>query len=179
MINKKYFFLLIAIFFAFVAVDAQTEKKIGVITSTKQERQFNPKFIGKLEQKLETVEHKLSDAFATYDIRALKSLLSDDLDVMGLTAPNVKKAIIDMAAGSQKFEKEYRVTSVEKSDLRIRIVNDIGIVTGRLTIDYKKENGAGSSVQNFMNIWSKDKRGRWKCIAMSTDGQKLIHYTLF
>lgn len=179
MTNKKNLVLLFMILFAFLAVDAQTEKKAVLVTSAKRERQFNPDFIGKPEQKLEMIEHKLSDAFANYDIRALNNLLSDNLDVMGLTAPNVKKAIIDMASGSQKFEKEYRVTSVEKSDLRIRIVNDIGIVTGRLTIDYKKENGAGSSVQNFMNVWSKDKRGRWKCIAMSTDGQKLIHYTLF
>lgn len=168
----------LVVFLSFTTVHAQTEKKSFTFISPKRERQFNPDFVGKPEQKLEEAEHKLSDAFASYDVKALTELISDDLEVMGVTSGNAKKFIVMLVSESQKFANEYRVTSVEKSDLRIRIVNDIGIVTGRLVIDYKKQNGGGMSTSTFMHVWSKDGSGKWRCIAMSTDGQKFIHYAV-
>ncbi len=159
-----------------LGTDAQTGIKTVVVTSPKRERQFNPNIVGKPEQKLEKAEHKLSDAFKDYDVTGISNLLDDGLEVMGLVSPNAKKSILDMTVNSEKFKNEYRVTSVEKSDLRIEIANHIGIVTGRIYIDYKKENGVGTSTANFMDVWKEDEKGEWKCIAMSTDGQKLIHY---
>src|SRR5437870_132605 len=106
MTSRKNFILFIVIFSTFVAADAQADKKAIVVVPMKRDRQFNPKFVGKTEQELETVEHKLSDAFATYDIKALADVLSDDLDIMGLLSPDgktVKTIIIDLAMQSQKF----------------------------------------------------------------------------
>jgi ketosteroid isomerase-like protein len=155
---------------------AQTENRKLVVNPPKRVRQFNPSFAGKPEQKLELVEHKLSDAFSNYDVKVLNELLADGLDVMGLITPNAKKSIIDIATASERFKNEYRVLAVEKTDIRIHLMENIGIVIGRIEIDYKTEKGGGSAVANFMNVWSKDKNGEWRCISMSTDGQKLIHY---
>ena len=168
--------LLLLLISTYLTGIGQTETKKVVIDTPKRERQFNPNFAGKPEQKLEQAEHKLSDAFSRYDIKSLNDLLADDLEIMGLTTPSAKKFIIDMATASEKFKNEYRVIAVEKTDMRIQIIEGVGIVTGRIDIDYRTENGAGSATSNFMNIWSKDKNGVWRCISMSTDGRKVIHY---
>ena len=175
--NKQRFVLLLFLLALTCSTGrTQTETKKIVVNTPKRERQFNPSFAGKPEQKLEQAEHKLSDAFSSYDLKALNDLLADDLQIMGLVTPDAKTSVVNMATASEKFKDEYRVVAVEKTDMRIRLIEGVGIVTGRIDIDYKTKNGAGSSVANFMNIWSKDKDGVWKCISMSTDGQKLIHY---
>jgi ketosteroid isomerase-like protein len=177
MLDKQRFVLLLFLLVLTCSTGrTQTEPKEVVVNPSKRERQFNPKFAGKPEQKLEQAEHKLSDAFSNYDIKTLNDLLADDLEIMGLVTPNAKKSIIDMATASEKFKNEYRVLAVEKTDMRIQLIEGIGIVTGRIDIDYKTEKGSGSSVANFLDVWSKDKNGEWRCISMSTDGQKLIHY---
>lgn len=159
-----------------VEVPAQTTKSI-TMTPMKRAREFNPSFVGKPEQKIEELEHQLSDSFAKYDAETMSRLLSDDLIVMGIDSIGVKKFIIAMVGESKKFENEYRVLQVEKTGLRIVFVENIAIVSGQLHIDTSKgAGGGGTSIQSFQNIWLKDKTGTWKCISMAGNGQKLIHY---
>ncbi len=175
--QKAVILLLVQVFIvALLVADTFAQAKVAVTTTISRTREFDPVLKGKPEQEFETLEHKLSDAFASYDVKALEQLLGKNLEVMGLTTADAKPFILGMAVEAEKFAKEYKVTAVEKTGMRIRMLDDIVTVSGRIFIDYKKENGSGTSVANFMNIWSRNKEGNWQVIAMSTDGQKLIHY---
>lgn len=169
--------ILLLTFFTFLlASQIYTQTKVAVNTTVKRTREFNPALKDKPEQEFEALEHKLSDAFAGYDVKLLDQLLAKNLEVMGMSSSDAKPFILGMAVEAEKFAKEYKVTSVEKTGMRIRLINGIATVSGRITIDYKEENGGGTAFANFLHIWSKNKEGTWQCVAMSTDGQKLVHY---
>jgi uncharacterized protein (TIGR02246 family) len=133
-----------------------------IVTIQKPVRVFNPEFKGKPEQEIEALEHRLSDAWLQQNTAVLNELHSDDVlikEVIGnkaqyialLTAPHLKDTI----------------TSIEKVDLRIRIHGDTAIVAGQQMMNIKTRDGASTSTAPFLNVWRKEKDGKWRCIASS------------
>lgn len=165
--NRKY----IAVFLALFIFPPTFSQSVPVtVTYAKRERKLDPKLQGKPERKLEEMEHRLSDAFVTNDAAVLKALLADDLESMGMISPNTKDWFIALAQASDKDRNDFKIASIEKFEMRIRIYGDTGIVIGREETVYTKENGARSSIFNFMNVWVR-KDGKWQCVAMSADSK--------
>jgi ketosteroid isomerase-like protein len=141
-------------------LSAQTKQM--EIQLLKPVRVFNPDFRGKPEGQIESLEHKLSDAWVAGDAPTLNDLHADDVlikDVIGDKTQYI--ALLTGPAMKNKF------ISIEKSEMRIRIHGDIAVVTGREDTQMKTPDGASTSTSPFMDVWKKMKDGKWRCIAVA------------
>jgi ketosteroid isomerase-like protein len=122
-------------------------------------REFNPAFKNKPEAEIELAEHSLSDAFRTKDAVLLDQLLADTVLVSGLIASKTDFITLLTSVQTNYF-------SIEKSEMRITVYDDVAISTGIQKADIDLENGSRMSQTIFLNTWKKID-GRWQCIAMA------------
>ena len=160
---KKLILITLLLLANFVIVSAQA--KNVTITTQKQPRVSQAK--NAAEKELEDLEYKLSDALVSKDEAVINKLIADDFTIAGSTI--TKKSYLDIVKVPQ-----LNFISVEKSAMRIKIYGETAVITGRNNTERKIENGASSSVFNFMDVWVKSKNGGWQCVAMSHDSVLLI-----
>lgn len=122
-------------------------------------REFSPAFKNKPEAEIELAEHSLSDAFRTKDAVLLDQLLADTVLVSGLIASKADFITLLTSVQTNYF-------SIEKSEMRITVYDDVAISTGIQKADIDLENGSRMSQTIFLNTWKKID-GRWQCIAMA------------
>jgi Domain of unknown function (DUF4440) len=149
----------------FVICFAQEKKVAVTVTRPKQPRISQAK--NPAEKKLEDLEYKLSDALVSKDETIIKELIADDFTIAGSTI--TKKTYIDIVKMPQ-----LNFSSVEKSEMRIKLYGETAVISGRNNTSRKIENGESSNVFNFMDVWVKSKNGDWQCVAMSQDSVLLI-----
>jgi ketosteroid isomerase-like protein len=114
-------------------------------------------------EQLKDLEHKWDQALVASDTETLKQILSDDF-TSSAGAAITKEAyllLLQISKGKQ--------TATNKTDMRVRVYGNTAVVLGRQTVTYKYENGSGSGVFNFMDVWVKQSNGQWQCVAMATD----------
>ncbi|MBS1795298.1 MAG: nuclear transport factor 2 family protein [Acidobacteria bacterium] len=154
--------LLVVIFILLnVAGLSAQEKKISVPQPSKP-KDCRSLTKNEVERTLENLECELTNALVSRDAGVLNRLLAEDFSISGMniTKKSYASLITDPRVG---------FTSVEKSQIRIKIYGETAVITGRNKTDRNIENGVSTNIFNFMDVWVKNESGDWQCAAMAVD----------
>lgn len=158
-------FLSFCIFIAAVA----TQEKGGVTKDSTTAGELKVEFNGKVEQEIEALELRLCNAVARRDRVTLNELYSDSLLVNDDLLRNVtSEGKRDYIASLTVWVGRTGEATCEKSQLRIRVYGDTAVVKGRQIINrtiFRVD--APRSTTSFLNVWRKEKDGKWRCVASS------------
>jgi ketosteroid isomerase-like protein len=118
-----------------------------------------------VEQELLHIEKEWSDALVQRDTTKLDQILADEFEGIISTGEVWTKetALMLVKTGT------LALTSVENSDVKVRVYGDTAIVTGRGLYKGKYKGGDISSDERWSDVFVK-KNGRWQCVASQSTG---------
>ena len=103
------------------------------------------------------VEKSTADAFTKHNLPFLTSIFADDA--------NVTTAMGKIVTKQQLLQSVQNVNSVTVSDMQVKIINNISLVTGTGLETGKDDNGDAYSTKfRFTDVLQKTK-GQWQIIA--------------
>ena len=113
-----------------------------------------------LEQEILKLDAELFDAISRADVVARERIAADDLIYTTYYGSALNKAewIAHVTKPAPASSKQLR------DDLRIRILGDTAIVTGRLTIKIENPQSTGRIQSRYTNVYAK-RQGEWKLVA--------------
>lgn len=114
----------------------------------------------KAEAQLRQLNAELAEAEVRRDIDALERLISDDYLGIDPSGSLLTKELIMSTYGSGKVVLESIVTS----DLRIRVFDNTGIITGRSLIKGRSGRNEFSAVFRYNDTYRREGRG-WRLIS--------------
>ncbi len=114
----------------------------------------------KAEAQLRQLNAELAEAEVCRDIDALERLISDDYLGIDPSGSLLTKELIMSTYGSGKVVLESIVTS----DLRIRVFDNTGIITGRSLIKGRSGQNEFSAVFRYNDTYRREGRG-WRLIS--------------
>ncbi len=114
----------------------------------------------KAEAQLRQLNAELAEAEVCRDIDALKRLISDDYLGIDPSGSLLTKELIISTYGAGKVVLESIVTS----DLRIRVFDNTGIITGRSLIKGRSGSNEFSAVFRYNDTYRREGRG-WRLIS--------------
>ena len=119
----------------------------------------------KLEQGILKLDAELFDAIWRADVVARERIAADDLIYTTYygSALNKVEWIAHVTKPAPASSRQLR------DDLRVRILGDTAIVTGRLTIKTENPQSTGRSQSRYTNIYAK-RQGEWKLVAAQVTG---------
>jgi ketosteroid isomerase-like protein len=112
-------------------------------------------------QELTKLENDWNDATVKHDWAVLDQILTGDytwtdLDGNVWTKPEF---LASLKSG------ESTITSSITDDIKVRVYGDTAVVTGRTTVKEQYKGKDISGQYRWTDMWVKDYRGRWRCVA--------------
>lgn len=115
---------------------------------------------GEAEREILQLENRRFDAMTRADATALDRILADELSYTHSTGRLDSKAafIASLKSGQLKYE------SISTQDVRVRVIGDAGVVTGRALMKVRSGAQSMSMLVRFTDVYLK-RDGRWQMIA--------------
>jgi len=115
----------------------------------------------KVEQEVIKVEDERMQAFEKADVATLDRIFDDEFTFTNVNGEVHTKAelIADVRSGNLKY------TSLSHSEIRVRVYENMAILTGRSSSVYITDGKEGGRIpRRYMNIYFK-KNGQWRLVA--------------
>ncbi len=118
-----------------------------------------------LEQEILRLDAELFDAILRADVAARERIAADDLIYTTYYGSALNK-VEWMAHVTKPAPASYKQL---RDDLRVRILGDTVIVSGRFTIKTQSPSSTSRSQSRYTNVYAK-RQGEWKLIAAQVTG---------
>jgi ketosteroid isomerase-like protein len=113
------------------------------------------------EAVLVELEHRLAKAWVARERDFIDGLLADDWSVTDAAGRVLTK---QQALDETFASPDRRIDSMAIDDLRVRVLGDVAIVTGRTTASGSYRGQTGTAVLRFTDVFVR-RDGRWQCVA--------------
>jgi hypothetical protein len=109
---------------------------------------------------LTQIEHQLVKLWVDGNRDAVDAILAHDWSVIDLTGRVLTKAQLMKEFGS----RDRRIESGSIDDIKVRVIDEIAVVTGRSVLTGSYQGKQASVVQRFTDVFAK-REGRWQAVA--------------
>lgn len=117
------------------------------------------------ESLLIDLEQQRCKAMVAGDFERLKQLLHPDL-----THVHAKGQVDNFDSWFRTGGVRVNYTKVERSDLRVRVIGDAALMTGRQILEAVRKDGSGNVFidSQVMQVWTRNAAGQWQQLAFQT-----------
>src|SRR5262245_54707757 len=111
---------------------------------------------------LTAIEHRLVKAWIEGDRDFVAGALAPDWTVIDLTGHVLNRAqVLEEGFGA----KERKIEAGSIDDIKVRLLKDVAIVTGRSTLSGSYKGERMTVVQRFTDVFARSSSGRWQVVA--------------
>jgi uncharacterized protein (TIGR02246 family) len=110
---------------------------------------------------LTALEHRIVKAWLAGDRDTVAGILAPDWSVIDLTGHVLGRDQVLAELGSQ----ERTIESGHVDEIKVRLLKDVAIVTGRSTLSGSYKGQRMTVVQRFTDVFARSGSGRWQVVA--------------